>query len=59
MNQPSPNPLPENLPPTENLKLKLAREAEQRRSREINHMLKAGSLNRHMAKRSMSHLRGK
>ena len=57
MNQPSPTPPPENLPPTE--KLKLAREAEQRRSREINHMLKAGSLNRHMPRRSMSHLRGK
>lgn len=59
MNQPSPTPLPENLPPVENLKLKLAREAEQRRNREINHMLKAGSTHRHMPKRSMSHLRGK
>jgi hypothetical protein len=59
MNQPSSTPLPENLPPTENLKLKLAREAEQRRNREISHMLKAGSMNRHQPKRSMSHMRGK
>ena len=59
MNPPSPTPLPENLPPTENLKLKQTREAYQRRNREVNHLLKAGSLNRHMPKRSMSHLRGK
>jgi hypothetical protein len=55
---PSPNP-PEKVAPAESLKLRLAREAEQKRNREIGHMLKTGSFHQHQAKRSMPHVRGR
>jgi hypothetical protein len=55
---PSPNP-PEKVVSAESLKLRLAREAELKRNREIGHMLKTGSFHQHQAKRSMPHVRGR
>ena len=56
---PSPTPPEKAALAAELLKLRLAREAEQKRNREIGHMLKSGSFQQHQAKRSMPHVRGR
>ncbi|MGA2444393.1 MAG: hypothetical protein ABSG50_03060 [Opitutaceae bacterium] len=55
---PSPNP-PDKVTPAESLKLRQAREAQQKRNRDVGHMLKSGSFQQHMVKRSMPHVRGR
>ncbi len=62
MNPPSPAPTPGPTPEkaaAEALKLKLARALEQKRNREISHMLKGGSFQAHQPPRSMPHVRGR
>jgi len=56
---PSPNPPPENVVSAESQRLRLAREAEQKRNRDVSHLLKGGNFRQHMAKRSMPHVRGR
>ncbi len=41
------------------LKLRLAREAELKRNREIGHLLKSGSFHQHAPPRRMPHVRGR
>ncbi len=55
---PSPNP-PENVAPAENQKLRQTWEAQQKRNRDVGHMLKSGSFQQHRVKRSMPHVRGR
>jgi hypothetical protein len=55
---PSPNP-PEKVAPAESLKLRQTWEAQQKRNRDVGHMLKSGSFQQHRVKRSMSHVRGR
>ena len=55
---PSPNP-PEKVTPAESLKLRQVREAQQKRNRDVGHMLKSGSFQQHRVKRSMPHVRGR
>ena len=59
MENPSPPKPPENPAPADSLKLRQAREAEQKRNRAVGHMLKSGSFHQHAAKRSMPHVRGR
>jgi len=59
MNPPSPAPTPESAAATEALKLKLARALEQKRNREIGHMLKGASFRPHQPRRSTPHVRGR
>jgi len=56
---PAPTPSPEKAAATEALKLKLARALEQKRNREIGHLLKGGAFRAHQAPRSMPHVRGR
>jgi hypothetical protein len=55
---PSPNP-PEKVAPAESLKLRQTWEAQQKRNRDVGHMLKSGSFQQHRVKRSMPHVRGR
>ncbi len=59
MNPPTPPPTPEQAAAAEALKLKLARALEQKRSREIGHMLKGGSFRPHQPPRATPHVRGR
>jgi hypothetical protein len=59
MDKPSPPKPPENPSPADSLKLRQAREAEQKRNRDVGHLLKSGSFHQHLAKRSMPHVRGR
>ena len=59
MSNPSPIPIPANVADAAGLKMKLAREANMKRNREIGHMLKTASLHRPSITRSVPHVRGR
>ncbi len=59
MNPPTPAPTPEQAAATELLRQKLAHALEQKRSREVNHMLKGASFRPHQPRRSTPHVRGR
>ncbi len=59
MNNPSPIQVPASVAALTGVKMKLAREANQLRNREVGHMLKAASLHRPMITRSVPHARGR
>ncbi|OHE81147.1 MAG: hypothetical protein A3G75_12455 [Verrucomicrobia bacterium RIFCSPLOWO2_12_FULL_64_8] len=59
MNNPSPNQPPENVVSAESQRLRLAREAEQKRNRDVSQKLKGTAFRPHMMKRSMPHVRGR
>ena len=59
MENPNPPKPPEDPSAAEALKLRLAREAELKRSREISHRLKSGSFHQHAPPRRMPHVRGR
>jgi hypothetical protein len=59
MDKPSPPKPPENAAPAENLKIRQAREAQQKHNREVSHLLKSGAFHQHMARRSLPHVRGR
>ncbi|HTX66275.1 MAG TPA: hypothetical protein VMD31_10930 [Opitutaceae bacterium] len=59
MENPIPPKPPENPTAEDSLKLRLAREAELKRSREIGHLLKSKSFHPHAPPRRMPHVRGR
>jgi len=59
MENPTPPPPPDNPPAADSQKLRQAREAEQKRNRDIGHMLKSRSFQQHAPRRSVPHVRGR
>ena len=59
MNNPSPVHAPANVVAAASMKMKLAREADKLRNREVGHMLKSTSLHRPTITRSVPHSRGR
>jgi len=59
MENPNPPKPPETPPPADSRQLRQTREAEQKRNRDIGHLLKSGSYQQHAPRRSMPHVRGR
>ncbi len=59
MNNPSPAPIPVKPAVTVDPKVKLSRGADKQHNREVGHLLKSPSLQRHLPPRSLPHARGR